>query len=270
MNQASAWKSRGIDGKTLKVIALISMTLDHIGAAILFYMGSYRGVLRFISPLMARQWGTGLYYLYVGCRMAGRLAFPVFCFLLTEGFIYTHNWKKYSLRLLAFALIAEIPFDLASWNQLSWRGQNVFFELAVGLLTLQGIKKAEEFFDIRRGLYMALAVGAGSCLAWLIRADYSFYGVLLIAVFYLLRERKLHRLLGGGVLAFLESFKITWGAGGLAAVPLYFYNGRRGSERIRHFFYWFYPVHLLALFGIRWFILGIPLQQGDIYIINGT
>lgn len=249
----------GLDGNALKLIALTSMFIDHIGAVVLYYMGSYRGELRFISPLLSHDWGQGLYYIYMGCRMVGRLAFPVYCFLLTEGFIHTRDWRTYCLRLGVFALIAEIPFDLAINNQFTWGAQNVFWELTVGLLTLQGIKAAEGYFDFRRGIYMTLAVGAGCAVAWAMRADYGAYGILLIAACYLLRDRKAPRLLLCGAMSFLSSLRITWGAAALAFLPLYFYSGSRGKQRNRYMFYWFYPVHLLLLFGFRQLVLGIPL-----------
>ncbi|MCC8028063.1 MAG: conjugal transfer protein TraX [Clostridium sp.] len=252
-------RQKGLDGNALKLIALVSMLTDHFGAVILFYMIDYTGELAFASPLMSRQWGTGIYYVYLGCRIVGRLAFPIYCFLLTEGFIHTHNRPKYCLRMAAFAVIAEIPFDLAVKNHLTWGAQNVFFELSVGLLTLWGIKKAEDWGGLTGRILAALSVVTGCIAAEAIRADYSSYGILLMAIYYLLRERKLPRLLAGSALAFLESLYMTLGAAALSFVPLYCYNGKRGKKNRKYLFYWFYPAHLLLLFALRRLALGIPL-----------
>lgn len=258
MNEGITCTDKGLDGTALKTIALVSMLIDHFGVAILYFMYNYKGELRFISPLMSRNWGPGLLYAYFGCRAVGRLAFPIFCFLLTEGFIHTHDRRKYCLRMAVFACIAEIPYELALINRPSWDFQNVFFELFLGLLTLQGLKKAEEFSDIRRSIYGGLSVVIGSILAWLIKADYSCYGIMLMSFFYILRGNRYLQLLTGGVMAFVQSLLSAFGAAALAFVPLSFYNGKRGKGNMKYLFYWFYPVHLLLLFGLRWFVLGIP------------
>lgn len=260
MDQGRNRRYKGLDGTALKLIALASMFIDHIGAVILLYVGDYWGELRFLGPLGGHGWSAGLYRLYLGCRIVGRLAFPIFCFLLTEGFIHTHDRRKYCLRMVVFALIAEIPFDLAVSNQVSWSSQNVFFEMAAGLFTLQGLRKAEAYSDPRRSVYMGLSVGGGCILAWFLKADYSYYGIMLMSVYYLLRRKRLPRLLGGSAMAFIESLYITWGAAGLSFIPLYFYNGSRGQRSMKYLFYWFYPVHLLLLFGLRWLVLGIPVK----------
>lgn len=235
---------KGLSGTELKGMAMVFMLVDHIGAVILFYMGPY--------------------WAYLGCRMIGRLAFPMICFFLTEGFIHTRDRRNYCLRMAVFAVISEIPFDLAVSNQLSWDSQNVFFELLVGLIVLQGLRKAEGYFDMRRSVCKALALGGGCLVAWAIRADYSYEGILLMSIYYLLREQRLSRLLPGSVLAGIGSLNVTWGAGALSLIPLYFYNGSRGkgfgNGRSKYLFYWFYPVHLLILFGIRRLVLGIPVM----------
>lgn len=116
---------KGLSGSTLKLIAIITMLIDHIGAAVIARL------------LIAGQGSEMLYKIYYAMRAVGRVAFPIFCFLLVEGFFYTGSRKKYALRLFGFALLSEIPFDLAfSGKILEFGYQNVFFTLLIGLLTI--------------------------------------------------------------------------------------------------------------------------------------
>lgn len=136
-------KKKGISGSTVKIIAVVAMLIDHIGAALLTRMLIVNGLFEVsasgdLNQLM--QWMTenaGLYYGMMFMRLIGRLGFPIFCFLLVEGFQKTRNVKKYALRLGLFALISEIPFDLAvSGKVLEFGYQNVYFTLFIGILTL--------------------------------------------------------------------------------------------------------------------------------------
>ena len=111
---------RGLSGSALKGIALVSMLIDHFAAV--FYMGSVVYAGKLFMP----------YSMYIALRLVGRLAFPLFTFLLAEGFRHTRSVEKYLLRLFLFGLLSEIPFDLAfrrTW--MSWDYQNVFFTLCV-------------------------------------------------------------------------------------------------------------------------------------------
>lgn len=112
---------QGLDGTQLKWIALVTMFIDHTGAAVV------ERLLSETSP----AWLTALYF---ALRIIGRLAFPIYCFLLAEGFAHTHSRPKYLARLAVFALVAEVPFDLATQGLVYYPGyQNVFFTLALGL-----------------------------------------------------------------------------------------------------------------------------------------
>ena len=117
-----------LSGTALKRIACLSMLLDHIGASLLenglFKQGSF--------------W-PGDVQLDGVLRLAGRLAFPIYCFLLVEGFLHTHDFKKYALRMLGFALISEWPFDWAFFSGVYWGHQNVYFTLLLGLLAILAI-----------------------------------------------------------------------------------------------------------------------------------
>ena len=107
-------KKKGISGSTLKMIAIVTMLIDHIGAAVLarLLMVNGLGELDQTNTDAIMQWlsaNGALYWMYTVMRMIGRVAFPIFCFLLVEGFLHTHDVKKYAMRLGLFALLSEIP-----------------------------------------------------------------------------------------------------------------------------------------------------------------
>lgn len=249
----------GLSGAALKYIAMLSMVMDHIGAVILERVVYYRGNLDGVAGVMGSEWGDVLYGMSRVCRIAGRISFPIYAFLLVEGFLHTRDWRRYWLRLAVFALISEIPFRLAVLN--AWTGGrlNVFVELAAGLLVLRLLKEWGRLSESSRTAAYAVSVGAGCVLVYLLKADYDIEGILLISACYLLRESRPAQALTVGVLSFLESMEWGYGAGALAALPLFLYNGRKGRTRWRYGFYLFYPVHLLLLFLIRRFIIGIPM-----------
>lgn len=120
---------KGVSSSTLKITAVTAMVIDHAAAVILLRVLLADGYVN-----MAQE-GV-LYVAYQVMRGIGRVGFPVFCFLLVEGFQRTRDVRKYALRLAAFALISEIPFDLAVCGQLTWRTQNVYFTLFLGLFVL--------------------------------------------------------------------------------------------------------------------------------------
>ncbi len=125
----------GLTGTALKLIAVISMIIDHTGRCIVYFI-----------PGRTEE-GTALYYIYKTMRIVGRLAFPLYLFLLLEGMIYTKSRIKYVIRLFIFVLISEVPFDLAMENSiLEWTHQNVYLTLLLGALMLWLFEK------IRAGL----------------------------------------------------------------------------------------------------------------------
>ena len=132
---------KGFNGSTIKLIAIIAMLIDHIAATILERMIMRAGYfLATISADSLSQWISEhklLYFSYMTMRLIGRFGFPIFCFLLVEGFQHTRNRIKYALRLFLFALISEIPFDFAFRGEWFYTGyQNVFFTLFLGLLAM--------------------------------------------------------------------------------------------------------------------------------------
>ncbi len=229
-----------ISGSTLKKIAILSMLIDHTGAAVL------RPLQRALPQSMEtlRQLLTPGYTV---SRAIGRIAFPIFCFLLVEGFCHTRSAVRYAGRLFLFALISELPFDFALANSLTdWHHQNVYFTLLIGLLVMMGVSYFERLpaknapmHWLCLAMQAAIAV-AGLYLAKYLYTDYGFKGVFLIEVLYFLRlDRRVQAIFG----ALAISWE-TWGP--LGFVPVWFYNGKRGKQ-MKYFFYWFYPAHLVVL-----------------------
>ncbi|NBJ93169.1 TraX family protein [Parablautia muri] len=247
-------KMKGISGSTLKMIAVLSMLIDHTAAVVLrqLLVDNPEGLdyrvdfsFTYISQMLQSGFTGKVYVLYLLMRnVIGRLAFPIYCFLLVEGFEKTHNRIKYAGRLFLFALISEIPFDLAFYGKIGdYTGQNVFFTLFLGFLMMWGMKKMEELPD---SLWMKW-VGMGACflagayVAEKICCDYGANGIVAIALLFLLRRNKTGQILAGCA-AFL--YEVTAPA---AFIFVALYNGQRGVK-LKFIFYVFYPVHLMLLY----------------------
>ena len=218
MNQR--WNIQCLDSFQLKCIAIVSMALDHTGAV--------------------------LYPSQIWLRCLGRIAFPIFCFLIVEGFFHTHDVRRYMGRLGVFALISEIPYDLAFRGvPLEYAHQNVFFTLLIGIGMMILLERNREWPV--KAVILLLAMW----LAVLIRSDYNFRGILLIFVFYIFHESRWLAVTAGGLWNFLYQGVIQKD-GVLSVLPLALYNGERG-RKMKYFFYIFYPAHLLLLYGISRF-----------------
>lgn len=178
-------------------------------------------------------------------RYIGRIAFPIFCFLLVEGFFHTRDIRKYMIRLGVFAFVSEIPYDLAFRNTvLEFEHQNVFFTLLIGVVMMYALERSGGWPV--RAAELLLAMWAADFLC----TDYRFKGILLIAVYYFLRESRWakHAVGAGWNLLWNRSIQMY---GALASVLLIFYNGKKGAS-MKYFFYLFYPLHLLVLYGIHY------------------
>ncbi|MFA9375692.1 MAG: TraX family protein [Lachnotalea sp.] len=222
---------KGLSGSTLKIIAIITMLIDHVGAGIIAQLPTFS-----VS-------NTDLMLLYFIMRKVGRVAFPIFCFLLVEGFLHTRNVKKYALRLFIFAIISEIPFDLAFFGQIfETSHQNVFFTLFIGLLTLTAI----QYFDNNKFIKL-ISMFAGICIAQFLATDYGGFGVVFIVLLYMFHDNiKLRNI--------ICSVAILWEVTApIAFIPITLYNGSRGIK-MKYFFYVFYPIHLLMIYVIAQFI----------------
>lgn len=221
----------GFSGTTLKYIACGTMLLDHIGASCIESRYSYYTA----AP-------SALVTLDLVLRLIGRLAFPLYCFLLVEGFLHTHSLRQYAGRMLAFALVSELPFDLAFFHTLIYRGhQNVYWTLFFGLCALGCLRHCGE--RSAPGIFSALAL---ALLAELLRTDYGAIGVLLIVVLYITRASRPLQCLFGAVAVCYEL------PAPLAFLPVSLYNGQRGrcSRAEQWAFYLFYPAHLALLAAV--------------------
>lgn len=211
-----------LDGTVLKLIACLSMFIDHLGAV------CFSGMM--------------------GFRIIGRLAFPIYCFLLVEGAVHTHDMKKYILRMGIFALISEVPFDLAFYHRLVYTGhQNVFFTLGLGLLAIWFLEHPIEQLDIPDVLYKLLVIIAAGLIAEFFNTDYGFTGIAVICVFYYLRgQPQLKYPIAAILLAAMGGVEFY---AVLALIPILLYNGQRGRQTkvMQYGFYIFYPAHLLLI-----------------------
>lgn len=219
---------KGINSFQLKWIGIITMAIDHTG-----------------HVLFPQCWSL---------RVIGRLAFPIFCFLLVEGFHYTHDRRKYILRLAGFALISELPFDAAIFGK--WfvpQHQNVFWTLTLGFLMMAVLEWLQENRSgTVAGLLKIGTIFGTMLLAMLLRTDYSEKGIFMIFlfdIFYYNRRVAALSVAGYNLALSLWQFGSIQGAAAFSAIPILWYNGQEG-RKMKYFFYLFYPVHLLLLYMI--------------------
>lgn len=261
-------KKGGISGFDLKMIAVITMFIDHFAVAVGVRMLYYTPTGQFL--FLDEHW-TLVYAIYRIMRGIGRMAFPIYCFLLVEGFHHTKNAGKYLARLFWFALLSEIPFDLAlNGTVLEFTDNNVFWTLAIGLAAMVAIqflnehavitthnKAIRNFLYLVRGTAMlAIVLFSMGIAEFFLCTDYGASGVAAILVIYLMRN---HPEWGFGtavVLLGLLSSSTEYLAL-LMLVPIHYYNGTRGRQ-VKYFFYAFYPVHLLVLAGVV-AVVGLPI-----------
>ena len=232
-------KRAGLNSFALKLIASASMLVDHTGAM--------------------------LFPDVMWLRFIGRLAFPIYAFMLCEGFLHTRNVKRYAVRLGIFAAISEVPYNLLhSYRIFDLDAQNVFLTLLIGLITLFAISKLDGGAEATPGQRRALnkrqlaAMLCGMAAAQLLRTDYGAFGVAVIMIFFLFRGRRAR------MLCIFAASNVIMGPvqilAGAAAAPILLYNGKKGPSA-KYLFYAFYPAHILALAAIKYFILNIPLNM---------
>ena len=210
----------------LKFIALSTMIIDHYGAIF--------------------QSNVEIY------RIIGRISFPIYCFLLVEGYFHTSNLKKYALRLLIFAFISEIPFDLAFFNEIGFAHQNIFFTLFLGLMTIYIIDDK----NIRSQFIKFAAIPASCILAIILAVDYNAIGIIYILSFYYTKKyTKLIRFsLIGITMAAANYGSYILQQISLLALPIVILsNGKPGPKNklLQISFYAAYPLHLLLFYLIK-------------------
>ena len=221
-----------LSGSALKCFALITMIIDHIASVLLRN-----------RPVILMQTGLGTLTLYAVMRKIGRLAFPIYCFLLVEGFLHTRDRKKYGRNLLLFALISEIPWNLEHTGTVFYATQNVFFTLFLGFVGLCCMESFRDRPRVQLGSLLLLVLAALG-----MKADYGVGGFGLILLLYVLRDRKILQAVLG------TCFESGGWAAGLAFIPINLYNGERGfihGRILKYAFYAAYPLHILILYFIR-------------------
>ena len=231
-------EKHGLSQEGLKLFACVVMLIDHVGAV--------------------------LFPQHIWMREVGRLAFPIFCFLLSEGVHYTRSPGRYVLRLTIGAAISELPFDYGLFGRMTLGYQNVMLTMLLGFLALLALKK------LNNPVLKVLAAAVCCGLAKLLKTDYAWGGVLLILLFGVTRElprRLLWQTIGMGILcgwvmpgAMIQVWGVRFGVELLAVfalIPIALYSGKKlgHSKAAQWGFYLFYPVHL----SILWVLRGMPV-----------
>lgn len=238
-------------GAHLKWLAMLMMLLDH--AAVVFYEPV---ISHQLLRMDAQAYTQLVYRIYMILRCMGRFAFPVFCFLLTEGFFYTRSRVRYLRNLLIFAVLSELPFDIALYGKVChWEHQNVFLTLALGFACIWLCSNAGEQLRQQKKnqtQFQCICVASVIACAALAAALHTDYGAVGVVVIWMLYE--LHA-------APVKSAAVAWLLLGISNTleffsfpfvgAVYFYNGERGRQH-KYFFYIFYPAHLLLLALLRY------------------
>lgn len=235
----------------LHVLAMAFMLCDHLWATL----------------FPAAEWLT----------CVGRLAYPIFAFMIAEGYAHTRDLKKYMLRLLFWAAVSEIPFNLMYGGSLFYPfHQNVLWTFLLSLLLIMLIEKCRKKFKPVVWVPLSAAIAVlGYAAGYIAMTDYYGVGVLTVLMFYFFRTPNLVNrllqlvcmyllngvLLGGYIYTvplFGRVFEIEQQSLALLSlIPIWLYRGRQGhhSKAFRYFCYGFYPAHILLLFFIRSIVL---------------
>ena len=237
----------GLTSNMLRAIAVLLMVSDHIWAT---YM----------------SFGNWMTYI-------GRMAFPIFAFQIAEGFVHTSNFKKYALRLLGFALISEIPFNLFySSRWFNPYHQNVLFTLLLGLLAIYVLDNLKKNFTRKNIALSVLWLALISVAATIGFVDYGFLGMLTVVMFYILRDFPFAWLCRLVAMVFINVFLFeglvypvdilgktfevpSQSFAVFALIPIWLYGGKKGksSKIMQYGFYAFYPAHMVILYLIKYF-----------------
>ncbi len=264
---------RIFSGTSMKIIATIAMAVEHFSKIVLAYITETVWVPMRINGMLSHEEYVRIdEFVRFTLYKIGDIAYPIFFFLISEGYCYTKDRKKYLTRMLIFAILSELPFDIGFFSNLStregtfpvyWGYQNVFFTYFFSILCLCSIDKVKEHFaeygNEKRLLYFfadMLCIVGTICITELFQCDYGAMGVILIVVFYILRNRRFLQ-----VSAFLMIHMVLSGSQPdifviAAALVMLLYSGKKGKEINRYLFYLFYPIHI-TVFYLFTVVLGV-------------
>ena len=250
-----------LDAGKLKYFACIIMLIDHVACVFLETAHTEYGQ-SFMYSLPRGELIDSL------LRAVGRQAFPIFCFFLVVGFRKTHSRAGYLARLLIFSALSQFPFQKCIFPGTDVFHASVMVTLTLGMLLIWVIDSADKAFlpheedqsrDNPFGILIFLAVSAGAVfgfcrLAVFLHSDYSYGGVILILLMYLLRKYRILSL-------FISWMWLSWyNRFEMYAAPAFFllacYNGKRGRQN-KYFYYVFYPAHLLLIWLVRRHFFGM-------------
>lgn len=238
----------GFSHNFLIIIAMFTMFLDHFAVIIIqggkLYGYDYALYQNAIKLPEARKW----IILYTVLRCIGRISFPIFSFLIVEGFRKSNNVFKYFIRIFTLAIISEIPFDLMIFNKISmecFQAQNVLWTYLVALIMLSVIKLMSKL-----PTFLTVIVAAIACfITFFIRSDYWLEGIILIYIFYIFRHDLNMMCLLAIIVTFISTASKYYGTGALAILFIYFYDGTKGQLDLKRIHYLFYPLHIAVLYG---------------------
>lgn len=258
-----------LSSNSIKIIAIITMFIDHLSKIVLQSWAVFG-----LSPKMEmnmlsqEQYITINAFVKITLTNIGQIAFPLFCFLLVEGFHHTKNRKKYLSLMILFALISEIPFDIAFFYIMSIRErtfpfnfnyQNVFFTLALGILLMTTLERIEKKFPLAEKpkisvVFQCISVGFIAIIADLIKADYGSMGILFVFFLFTLKKSRLLQVISVLIVYMIYTGNIPSGFFLISSFAILCYNGKRGNLNLKYFFYLFYPLHIILLFASHLFL----------------
>lgn len=253
MGRRGVWRTPNITADGLKIFACIIMLIQTIGITIIekgmIHLEQYTQAG--LSQAMAED-SQLMVLAGVGSvmQLIGGLAVPVFAYLLVEGFMRTSDYRKYLLSMIVFALLSEIPYDLAMSQKITdWSSQNALVTMSICLLMLYFLKMIEEKKGITYGFARLIIVLCSVVWVTLLRAQYGLCIVLLAAVFYIFYTRNVLKTILGVLISLL------YVTGPLAFYGIWCYNEERKNIVPKYLYYIFYPLHLFVLGMIARFLL---------------
>lgn len=232
----------GLSSFALKIIAVVTMVTDHF--AILFLDNHHTA--------------------YMAARGIGRISFPIFAFLLVEGFFYTRDRVRHGIILGSFAIISELPYNMLYGSVLNLSHQNVILTLFIGYMMIWALESIS-MYRVNYSENLLKKIGAGRMntilellvmlmgftIGYFINCSYSYAGIMLILCFYVFRKYHIGRAVSNIVFNMgMFGYSIQW-LGVFSIIPIAFYNEKPGKYKWKYFFYIFYPAHILILTALK-------------------